>query len=86
MYAVTEDPWDNAHFLTVCANSYVTPDTASDYISISHPNGVAASLDEELTGADIVVLLATDGSSEVAAEGDCTGMLLNGKSRARVLL
>lgn len=68
MYAVTEDPWDNAHFLTVFANSHVTPDTASGDIPISHPNGAAASLDVELTGADIVVLLATDGSSEAAAE------------------
>ena len=68
MYAVTEDPWDNAHFLIVFANSHVSPDTASGDIPISHPNGAAASLDEELTGADIVVLLATDGSSEAAAE------------------
>ena len=68
MYAVTEDPWDNAHFLIVFANSHVSPDTASGDIPISHPNGAAAFLDEELAGADIVVLLATDGSSEAAAE------------------
>ncbi len=68
MYAVTEDPWDDAHFLTVLANGTITPDTASGDIPISHPGGEAADLDVELTGADIVVLLATDGSSKAAAE------------------
>jgi hypothetical protein len=68
MYGVTEDPWDNAHFLTVLANCTITPDTSTDAIQISHPDGAAADLDAELTGADVVVLLATDGSSEGVAE------------------
>jgi hypothetical protein len=68
MYAVTEDPWNNAHFLTVLANGTITPGTASRDIPISHPDGAAADLDAELAGADVVVLLATDGSSESAAE------------------
>lgn len=68
MYAVTEDPWENAHFLTLSAQSAITAETAPKDLPLSHPNGAPADLDTELTGADVVVLLATDGSSEGAAE------------------
>lgn len=60
MFAITEDPWNDAHFLTV---SGTTPD-----LKLSQPDGSVATLGTELDGADVVVLLATDGSSEGAAE------------------
>ncbi len=68
MYAVTEDPWDNAHFLTLSSHGKIDPGTEPDALPLSHPDGSAANLTQELEGADVVVLLATDGSSEGAAE------------------
>lgn len=68
MYAVTEDPWENAHFLTLAAKGSISADTAPKDLPLSHPDGSPADLMAELTGADVVVLLATDGSSEGAAE------------------
>ena len=62
MYAVTEDPWDNAHFLTVAAT-----DPTGGQIKISHPDGSIAILDKELDGADVVVLLATESTGQHAA-------------------
>ncbi|MGB3407518.1 MAG: hypothetical protein WBA67_08485 [Jannaschia sp.] len=63
MYAVTEDPWDNAHFLTVL------PGLAEDgSLQISNPEGSAVDLLSELDGADVVVLLATNGTGEAAAK------------------
>jgi len=67
MYAVTEDPWENAHFLTLARTS-IAADTAPAKVPLSHPDGSAADLEKELTGADVVVLIATDESSEGAAE------------------
>ncbi len=68
MYGVTESPWDDAHFLTVSARGPVTPDSAAADLPLSHPGGAKAVLADELAGADVVVLLATDGSGEGAAE------------------
>lgn len=68
MYAVTEDPWENAHFLTLSAHGEISADTAAADLPLSHPDGSTADLVSELAGADVVVLLATDGSSEGAAE------------------
>jgi len=68
MYAVTEDPWENAHFLTLLADSAITSETPAQDIPLCHPDGTATNLNTELTGADIVVLLATRNSSEAAAE------------------
>ena len=69
MYAITEDPWDNAHFLTVSAAVSVDPAkiVASD-LRLGHPDGSAANLAEELEGADVAVLIATDAAAEGAAE------------------
>lgn len=69
MFAITEDPWDNAHFLTLSTARDVDPATtrAGD-LPLCLPDGSAANLDVELAGADVVVLLATEGSSEGAAE------------------
>ncbi len=68
MYAVTEDPWNDAHFLTLSAGGKIGPDTRAADLPLSHPDGRAANLLDEIAGADMVVLLATDGSSEGAAE------------------
>ena len=69
MYAITEEPWNGAHFLTVSAGSDVVPDdTAAADLPLSHPDGSPASLDEEIEGADVVVLISSDGSNAGAAE------------------
>ena len=67
MYAITEDPWNNAHFLTV-PTAGITANTQAADLPLCHPDGTAASLDTELANADVVVLLATTGASEGAAE------------------
>ena len=69
MYAITEDPWENAHFLTLSITRDVDPEkTRASDLPLSLPDGSAADLEAELAGADVVVLLATEGSSEGAAE------------------
>jgi hypothetical protein len=68
MYGVTEDPWDNAHFLTLAAGGKVDATARPSDLPLSHPDGSPADLEDELSGADVVVLLATDGTSEGAAE------------------
>lgn len=69
MYAVADDPWNDAHFLTLSAATPVDPGrTAAGDLPLGRPDGAAADLDAELAGADIVVLLATEGTGEGAAE------------------
>ncbi len=69
MYAVTEDPWNGAHFLTLTKKGKVDPETtAAGDLPLSHPDGSPADLNDEIEGADVVVLLATSGDSEGAAE------------------
>jgi hypothetical protein len=69
MYAVTEDPWNNAHFLTVMTKGAVDPETtAAGDLPLCHPDGSPATLEAEIGDADVVVLLATSGDSEGAAE------------------
>jgi len=69
MYGVTEDPWNGAHFLTLATKGAVDPETtqAGD-LPLSHPDGSPADLNAEMMGADVVVLLATTGEGEGAAE------------------
>lgn len=69
MYSITEDPWNDAHFLTLSLSGKIEPGgtTAAD-LRLSHPDGTAADLQAELAGADVAVLLASEGSSEGAAE------------------
>lgn len=68
MFAITEDPWDDAHFLTLSAKGRVDPETGAGDLPLSHPDGSVADLEAELEGADVAVLLATDGTSAGAAE------------------
>ena len=69
MYAITEEPWNDAHFLTLAASGEVDPETTgADALPLGHPDGSAANLEAELDGADVVVLIATEGTSEGAAE------------------
>ena len=69
MYAIAEDPWNDAHFLTLAATSKVDPErTDAGELPLCHPDGSAADLAGELAGADLVVLLATEASNEGAAE------------------
>jgi len=67
MYAITEDPWNNAHFLTVTAAG-ITAESEAKNLPLCHPDGSPATLEAEITNADVVVLLATTGDSEGAAE------------------
>ncbi|POF34522.1 hypothetical protein [Roseibium marinum] len=96
MYAITEDPWNGAHFLTLVDRGPVDPATtdARD-LPLAHPDGTSADLTEETDGADVVVLLATSGDNEGAAEVIareafhrhimCAGLALgSGKSDASV--
>jgi len=69
MYAITEDPWNNAHFLTVANKAPVDPETteAAD-LPLAHPDGSRADLGAEIEGADVIVLLTSTGDNEGAAE------------------
>ncbi len=68
MYAITEDPWNNAHFLTLSTKGPTSPETQAADLPLSHPDGTRADLLAEIEGADVVVLLAAAGDSEGAAE------------------
>ncbi len=69
MYGVTESPWNGAHFLTLSTTATIDPEaTPAEALPLAHPDGAAADLGRELDGADVVVLLATRGDSEGAAE------------------
>jgi hypothetical protein len=69
MYAITEEPWNDAHFLTLANSRPVDPAaTAAQDLPLAHPDGTPATLPEEIEGADVVVLLATSGDNEGAAE------------------
>ena len=69
MYAITEKPWNGAHFLTLANAGAVDPATTdAEALALAHPDGSAADLSAELQGADVVVLLATSGDNEGAAE------------------
>ncbi|MGR3495955.1 hypothetical protein [Citreimonas sp.] len=69
MFAITEDPWNGAHFLTLANTDAVDPAvTAAADLPLAHPDGSPANLADEMEGADVVVLLATRGDNEGAAE------------------
>lgn len=96
MYEITEDPWNNAHFLTVANTKAVDPAaTDATDLPLAHPDGSRADLIAEIDGADVIVLLATSGANEGAAEVIareafhrrimCAGLALSaGKSDASV--
>ena len=69
MFAITEDPWNGAHFLTVGGASEIDPDaTGIDDLPLSAPDGRAVRLSAEIKGADVVVMLASSDSRIGAAE------------------
>jgi len=69
MYAITEEPWNDAHFLTLAVSGPIDPaKTRATDLPLSHPDGSAAKLEAELDGADVAVLLATAATAEGAAE------------------
>lgn len=93
MFEITEDPWNNAHFLALSSSGDVDPGTPASNLPLSHPDGSAADLGDELDGADLVVLIAGEGKSAGAAEviaRECFGrnvmcaglVLAEGKSEA----
>ena len=69
MYAITGEHLKNAHFLTLATQDNVDPEktTAAD-LPLCYPDGSLANLADEIAPADVVVLLATQGTSEGAAE------------------
>ncbi|MBL4647266.1 MAG: hypothetical protein COA52_01735 [Hyphomicrobiales bacterium] len=69
MYAITEDPWLGAHFLTVGFKDVVVPDeTKAEDLLLSHPDGSTANLLQELKGADVIILISSSGQNAGAAE------------------
>lgn len=69
MYSITEEPWNGAHFMTLSNAEPVDPErTDAADLPLAHPDGSPADLTAELEGADVVVLLATRGDNEGAAE------------------
>ena len=69
MYAITEDPWNGAHFLTVGGSGAINPDaTKADDLPLIGPDGAAKLLSHEIDGADVVVLLASTDKQIGAAE------------------
>lgn len=69
MYAITEEPWNGAHFLTLANSAPVDPSkTAAADLPLAHPDGSPGRLTDEIEGADVVVLIATRGDNEGAAE------------------
>jgi len=65
MYAIVDDPWNGAHFITVVPNQESIKSSA---LALSNPDGTATNLATELDGADIAILIASDGNSAGAAE------------------
>ncbi|APX89473.1 hypothetical protein BV394_06885 [Brevirhabdus pacifica] len=69
MFAITEAPWQGAHFLAVGSGGDVDPEaTGADDLPLSHPDGTGAKLSEEIEGADVVVLISSTGENAGAAE------------------
>lgn len=69
MFAITEDPWRGAHFLTLSANGVINPEnTSARDLPLSHPGGAVAYLEDEIAGADLVVLISSSGENAGAAE------------------
>ena len=69
MYAHRRGAVDGRAFPDACRQGAGrTPDQAAKDLPLSHPDGTAAELEAELQGADVVVLLASQGGSEGAAE------------------
>lgn len=69
MYAISEDPWNGAHFLTVTTKNDIDPDmTLGQELPLGTPDGIAVDLLAELEKADVVVLISTSASNAGAAE------------------
>ncbi len=69
MFAITEEPWANAHFLTLGASGAPRAGaTRAADLPLSHPDGGIADLAAELEGADVAILLAHGGGDAGAAE------------------
>jgi hypothetical protein len=69
MFRITEEPWSNAHFLTLGASGVVDAEkTVAADLPLSHPDGSQADLNAELAGADVAILLANGGGNAGAAE------------------
>lgn len=68
MRRVAEAPWQGAHFLT-----YLRKETAPGFDSlptdavVKTPDGAETRLSTELADADVIVMIATEGSGEEAA-------------------
>lgn len=69
MYAISDAPWNDAHFLTVIGSGIADPDRFSAAaLPLAAPDGTRADLATELEAADLVVLLASTASNPGAAE------------------
>jgi hypothetical protein len=68
MFAITEDPWHGAHFLTVAGNGVDPDKTQASELTLSAPDGTPADLTQEIEGADVAVLISATGENAGAAE------------------
>lgn len=68
MARITEQPWNDARFLTLAGDD-VNPDaTSADDLALVDSHGAKADLANELSGADVVVLISGSGDNAGAAE------------------
>lgn len=68
MFAVTDEPWNGAHFLTVGTGRTASGTAAADDLPLGAPDGSRTSLAAEIEGADVVVMLASAAANVAAAE------------------
>jgi hypothetical protein len=95
MFRITEDRWNGAHFLTVAAAG-IDADSDAAALPLARPDGNAARLPDEIEGADLVVLIAAEGSGAGAARVIareawqrrimCVALALGGGSRAEAVV
>lgn len=69
MATVAEAPWFGAHFLTIDLTGDVDPEqTQAADLTLVNPEGTQTRLDREVEGADVVVLISSQGVNAGAAE------------------
>lgn len=69
MSAISEAPWNGAHFLTVTAERDIYPDTTMGRdLPLCTPDGIAVNLLTEIDKADVVVLISSSARNGGAAE------------------
>jgi len=69
MRSIADEAWQGAHFLTVAAPGDAgSGETAAADLRVRRPDGSLTLLSDEIAGADLVVLLSSNGTNGSAAE------------------